>query len=51
MNLTRLLLALAPLLLLCSCASNDRKVISTRHTTLHQQTIIAEYPVATPQKD
>lgn len=41
----RLLFALTPLLLLCSCATSGRKVIATKHTTLQKQTIIAEYPV------
>jgi hypothetical protein len=36
--------------LLCSCASPQRKVIATRHTTLHQQTLVAEYPVAVPDR-
>jgi hypothetical protein len=41
----RLLLALIPALLLSACASPDRKVIATRYTTLHQQTIFAEYTI------
>ncbi len=43
--MTRFLLAIAPLVLLCSCATSGRKVIATKHTTLQKQTIIAEYPV------
>ena len=46
----RLLLALAPLVLLCSCATSGRKVIATKHTTLHQSTVVAEYPLAVPSK-
>lgn len=49
MKTNRLLLALIPALLLSACASSGRKVIATRHTTLHQQTLVAEYPVPTPQ--
>ncbi|MFM8982632.1 MAG: hypothetical protein ACKOLA_06945 [Spartobacteria bacterium] len=48
MKTTRLLLALVPLILLCSCASSGRKVIATKHTTLRQSTTVAEYPVAVP---
>jgi uncharacterized lipoprotein YajG len=48
MKTFRLFLALAPLFLLCSCASTERKVIATKHTTLRQQTVVAEYPVITP---
>ena len=47
--MSRLLLALIPVLLLSACASPDRKVIATRHTTLHQQTLVAEYPVPIPK--
>ena len=50
MKFPHLLLSLLPALLLCSCASTDRKVIATRHTTLHQQTLVAEYPVPVPEK-
>jgi uncharacterized protein YcfL len=38
-------------LLLCSCASSDRRVIATRHTTLTQQSIVAEDPVPTPDAE
>jgi hypothetical protein len=48
MKPTRILLALAPLLLLCSCATSGRKVIATKHTTLHQSIVVAEYPVTMP---
>jgi uncharacterized lipoprotein YajG len=41
MKTFRLFLALAPLFLLCSCASTERKVIATKHTTLHQQIVVA----------
>ena len=44
----RLLFALTPLVLLCSCATSGRKVIATKHTTLHQSTVVAEYPVTVP---
>jgi hypothetical protein len=44
----RLLFALAPLVLLCSCATSGRKVIATKHTILHQSTVVAEYPVTVP---
>ena len=44
------LVAFIPIALLCSCASADRKVIATKHTTLNQQTIVAEYPVTVPDK-
>ena len=48
MKPTRLLLTLATLVLLCSCASSGRKVIATKHTILHQSTVVAEYPVTVP---
>jgi uncharacterized lipoprotein YajG len=51
MKTFRLFLALAPLFLLCSCASTERKVIATKHTTLRQQTVVAEYPVASPDNN
>jgi uncharacterized lipoprotein YajG len=51
MKTFRLFLALAQLFLLCSCASTERKVIATKHTTLHQQTVVAEYPVTSPDND
>ena len=44
----RLLFALAPLIFLCSCATSGRKVIATKHTTLRQSTVVAEYPVTVP---
>lgn len=47
----RLLFAIAPLLLLCSCATSGRKVIATKHTTLHHSTVVAEYPVTVPDAD
>jgi len=50
MKTFRLFLALAPLFLLCSCASTERKIIATKHTTLKQETIVAEYPVAVPDR-
>jgi uncharacterized lipoprotein YajG len=50
MKTNRLLLALIPALLLSACASPNRKVIATRHTTLHQQTLVAEYLVPIPEK-
>jgi hypothetical protein len=49
-HMPRLLLALVPLILLCSCASSGRKVIATKHTTLHQSTVVAEYPVTVPEE-
>lgn len=45
MKSTLLALAILPAVLLSSCSSTDRKVVATRHTTLHQQTIVAEYPI------
>lgn len=48
MKTTRLLLPLLPALLLCSCASTGSRVLATRHTTLHHQSIVAEYPVPVP---
>ena len=48
----RLILAILLVALLCSCASSgtDRRVIATKHTTLKQETIVAEYPVAVPDR-
>ena len=48
MKTNRFLLAIAPIVLLCSCATSGRKVIATKHTTLHQSTVVAEYPVTVP---
>jgi hypothetical protein len=51
-RIPKIILAILPLALVCSCASTgtDRRVIATKHTTLHQQTIVAEYPVAVPDR-
>ena len=50
MKTNRFLLAIAPIVLLCSCATSGRKVIATKHTTLHQSTVVAEYPVTVPDE-
>lgn len=52
MKTFRLFLALTPLFLLCSCASTGtvRRVIATKHTTLKQDTVVAEYPVPVPDR-
>jgi hypothetical protein len=52
MNTSRLrLVVFIPLFLLCSCASSNKKVIATKHTTLYERTIVAEYPASAQEKD
>jgi hypothetical protein len=46
----RLLIALTPIFLICSCASSSN-VIATKQTTLYKKTTVAEYPVIIGNKD